>query len=151
MMPSDIHPGSHVRLHVRLSLAEGTVVEDTFGEEPLAFTVGDGTLAPGLELGLYGLRAGERERLTLHPEQAFGPHDPARVHWLPRDRFPPDIRPEPGLVIEFDAAGTPVPGIVLAVEGDRVQVDLNHPLAGKPVIFECEVLEVDNRDLPVED
>ncbi|WJW75097.1 peptidylprolyl isomerase [Thiohalobacter sp. IOR34] len=143
-----ISPGSRVRLHLRLSLADGTVVEDSYGGEPLEFVIGDGTLVQGLERALYGMRPGQSQRLTLHPEQAFGAHDPALVTHLPRARFPDDIVPEPGLVIEFETAeGEFLPGLVLAVEGDQVEVDLNHPLAGKPVILENEILAVDNSAL----
>lgn len=138
-----IGPGSRVRLHLSLTLADGTVAESTFDQEPLALVIGDGTLIEGLELALYGMRAGERQRLTLHPDQAFGKRDPGKVHWLPRAEFPPDMTLEPGVIIGFEsAAGEEIPGAVLAVEGDRVQVDFNHPLAGHPVIFECEILDV---------
>jgi len=146
--PDQIRPGSRVRLHLRLSLADGTVVEDTFGGEPMAFVLGDGSLAPGLELSLYGMRPGQSHHLTLHPDQAYGQPDPALVKVLPRSRFPADIEPRAGLLVEFETgAGESLPGLVLDVRGDEVEVDFNHPLAGKPVIFECEILEVDNEGL----
>ena len=141
--PWQIEHGSRVRMHLSLTLADGTVAESTFGDEPLEFVMGDGTLVEGLELALFGLRAGERQKLTLHPDQTFGARDPAKVHWLPRSEFPADMALEPGLIVGFESdQGEELPGAVLAVEGDRVQVDFNHPLAGHPVIFECEILDV---------
>ncbi|HEB98560.1 MAG TPA: peptidylprolyl isomerase [Thiotrichales bacterium] len=146
--PDQIRPGSRVRLHLRLSLADGTVVEDTHGEEPMVLRVGDGSLAPGLELALYGMRPGQSGRVTLHPDQAYGQRDPALVKSLPRDCFSAEMVPEPGLLVEFETdAGEAVPGLVLGVGEEEVEVDFNHPLAGKPVIFECEILEVDNQGL----
>ena len=83
-MKFPIDVGSTVTLHLALTLEDGTVAESTFDDEPLTFTMGDGTLVRGLELGLYGLRPGDTQRLTLHPEQAFGLRDPDKVHRLPR-------------------------------------------------------------------
>ena len=69
---------STVTLHLSLTLEDGTVAESTFGEEPLTFTMGDGTLVHGLELALYGLRPGDTQRLELYPEQHFGLRDPEK-------------------------------------------------------------------------
>jgi FKBP-type peptidyl-prolyl cis-trans isomerase SlpA len=140
------HPvgvGSTVTLHLSLTLEDGTVAEDTFGGEPHTFRMGDGTLLRGLELGLYGLRPGDTQRLRLDPEQAFGLRDPANVHTLPRSQFTADVEPEPGLIVAFATAdGTEIPGAILAVSEDGVEVDFNHPLAGHTIVFDVEILDV---------
>ena len=142
--PSQIQPGSRVRLHLAIRLADGTVAESSFGDEPLEIVIGAGTLAPGLELALYGMRPGQRQTLTLHPEQAFGNRDPEAIGWLPRSRFPADMKLEPGALVGFTGpAGEEVAALVVAAEADRVQIDFNHPLAGKPIIFESEILSVE--------
>ena len=134
---------STVTLHVSLSLEDGTVAESTFGNEPLTFTLGDGVLDYGLELGLYGLERGDKQRLVLDPGQAFGQHDSARVHTLSRDAFATDLTLEPGVIIAFEtAAGEELPGAVLEVGEDTVKVDFNHPLAGRTIIYEVEILDV---------
>ena len=134
---------STVTLHVSLSLEDGTVAESTFGNEPLTFTLGDGVLDYGLELGLYGLERGDKQRLVLDPGQAFGQHDSARVHTLSRDTFAADLTLEPGVIIAFEtAAGEELPGAVLEVGEDTVKVDFNHPLAGRTIIYEVEILDV---------
>lgn len=139
----EIQPGSRVRLHLRITLPNGTVAEDTFKGEPLEFCMNDGTLVRGLELGLYGLKAGDRQTLTLEPEQTFGLHDPTNVHALPRSRFPDDMSLQPGLIIAFDSgAGDEIPGAVTAIEDEQVTVDFNHPLAGKVIRFEVRILDV---------
>jgi FKBP-type peptidyl-prolyl cis-trans isomerase SlpA len=138
-----ISPEFTVTLHLSLALEDGTVMESTFDDEPLTFTMGDGTLVEGLELGLYGLKAGDRQRLVLDPEQAFGLHDVAKQHSLARNDFPVDQELEPGLIMGFDTpAGDELSGTILSVDGDTVAVDFNHPLAGRVVVFEVEILEV---------
>jgi hypothetical protein len=93
--------GSTVTLHLSLALEDGTVAEETFGGEPHTFRMGDGSLVHGLELGLYGLKPGDTQRLKLYPEQAWGLRDPEKIHRLPRERFATDMQLEPGLIIGF--------------------------------------------------
>lgn len=134
---------STVTLHVSLALEDGTVAESTFGNEPLTFTLGDGVLDYGLELGLYGLERGNKQRLVLDPGQAFGQRDPERVHTLSRDAFAADLTLEPGVIIAFEtAAGEELPGAVLEIGEQTVTVDFNHPLAGRTIIYEVEILDV---------
>ena len=134
---------STVTLHLSLSLEDGTVAESTFGGEPLTFTLGDGALDHGLELGLYGLVRGDKQCLTLDPGQAFGQRDPDRVHILPRDAFAADMALEPGVIIGFETeAGEELPGEVLVSDEQSVQVDFNHPLAGRTLIYEVDILDV---------
>ena len=138
-----ISPGSTITLHLSLTLQDGTVAETTFDDEPLTLTMGDGSLAAGLELGLYGLRPGNTQRLELYPEQAFGLHDPEKVHQLPRADFDAKLVLEPGSIIGFDApGGEELSGTILAVDDATVEVDFNHPLAGRVVIFDVEIMDV---------
>jgi len=138
-----ISPESTVTLHLSLTLEDGTVAESTFADEPLTVTMGDGSLAEGLELGLYGLRPGDTQRLELYPEQAFGVRDPGKVHQLPRADFDAQLVLEPGSIIGFDTpGGEELSGTVIALDDAMVEVDFNHPLAGRIVIFEVEIIEV---------
>lgn len=140
---SQIVPGCRVRVHLRLSFPDGEEAISTFNDAPLDFTLGDGTLTPGLEMALYGMRAGEKDRLELMPEQAYGPRNEALIHTLPRSDFNPELVLEPGSVIQFAAPnGEDTPGTVVSVSEDEVEVDFNHPLAGVPVILEIEVLDL---------
>jgi FKBP-type peptidyl-prolyl cis-trans isomerase SlpA len=142
--PSQIQPGSRVRLHLAIRLADGTPAVSTFDDEPQELVIGDGALVHGLELALYGMRAGQRQTLTLRPEQAYGPRDPEAVGWLPRERFPAEMQLQPGALVGFAGPeGEEVAALVIAVEPERVQIDFNHPLAGKPIIFESEILSVE--------
>jgi FKBP-type peptidyl-prolyl cis-trans isomerase SlpA len=138
-----IGAGSTVTLHLSLSLEDGRIAESTFDGEPHTFTVGDGTLLNGLELALYGLRPGDTQHLVLHPAQAFGLRDPARIHPVSRAAFTDDISLEPGLIIGFtDTGGEEIPGTVLSITDAAVEVDFNHPLAGHAITFDVEIIDV---------
>ena len=142
-MNQPISIGSTVTLHLALTLEDGTIAETTFGGEPHRFTMGDGSLVRGLELALYGLRPGATQRLELRPQQAYGSRDSQRVQRLPRAQFPAGMAPEPGQIIGFEAPdGVELPGTVLAVSEDAVEVDFNHPLAGHTLVFEVEIIDV---------
>ncbi|TNG01262.1 MAG: peptidylprolyl isomerase, partial [Gammaproteobacteria bacterium] len=77
---NEITTGSKVSMHFSLTLEDGTVAEDTFDQEPITFTMGDGTMIEGLELALYGLSPGDEQIVTMEPQQTFGFHDPENIH-----------------------------------------------------------------------
>lgn len=139
-----IGPGSRVTMHFSLALEDGTEVDSTFGtDEPLTFTMGDGTLIPGLEYAVIGLKAGDRQSINIGPDVAFGYRDESAIQTMKRNSFSDDIELEPGVVIEFEApSGLKVPGTVLEIDEDSVRVDFSHPLAGRSVIFNVEILVV---------
>jgi FKBP-type peptidyl-prolyl cis-trans isomerase SlpA len=135
--------GARVVVRYRLTLADGTLVDESGEGEPLVFAVGDGTLEQGLEARLLGLRAGARVTFYLAPGEAFGPVDPQAVHRMPREDFPPEMGIAPGAVVGFAApSGLQVVGTVLDVRASEVEVDFSHPLAGRALVFEVEVAAV---------
>lgn len=133
---------SQVTLHFTLKLPGGEVIDTTVGKKPATFKVGDGSLLPGFEQSLFGLKAGDQRSFEIEPERGFGQGNPQNVQSMPRDGFK-DMEPEPGLMIIFqDAAGGEMPGVVKSVSDTVVEIDFNHPLAGKVVTFEVEILDV---------
>lgn len=135
---------SRVTLHYRMALEEGTEVDSTFGEEPLTFTFGDGTLYPALERHLLGMGEGEHALYLILPEDGFGPRDETNIQTLSRSDFDPGIDLEEGMIMSFALPnGEEIPGAILAVEEEAVRVDFNHPLAGRPFSFEVELLCVE--------
>ncbi len=139
-----ISPGCRVKMHYTITLADGTVADSTREAEPIEFTMGDGTLVEGLELALYGLKAGEQQAVTLEPRQTFGFPDPENVHTLPRSEFPVDMRPEEGQIVAFSTpSGEEVPGAIVSVNDQEVTVDFNHPLAGHEIRFDVEILAIE--------
>lgn len=137
-----IDDGMEVTLHFTLKLEDGTVVDTTREKTPATFQMGDGNLPPGFENPLRGLVAGEQGSYTITPEHAFGQRNPQNVQLLARDDFGEEW-PEVGTVMSFsDPAGGELPGVITSVDDERVEVDFNHPLAGRTLTFEVEVIEV---------
>jgi len=144
-MSAQINQHSHVTLHYRVSLEDKTELESSFGDEPLEFTMGEDTLTEGMELSLLDLKTGDKQSITLSPEQTYGYRDPENIHSINPADFPDEIIPERGQVIAFDTpAGDDINGVVLDVSDDNISVDFNHPLAGNNLIFEVEILKVRN-------
>ena len=140
---SELRPGDRVTLHYRLE-CNGHEVVNTFPDEPESFTLGSGELEIRLEALLLGLQVGEHAAYELGPDEAFGPRDEELVHTLPRSDFPTDMELEVGHGVQFDLPnGKSMMGTVLAIDGETVTVDFNHPLAGQPVNFEVEILSVE--------
>ncbi len=139
-----VGPGTTVTLHFALRLAEGEEVDSNFEGEPARFTVGDGSLLPGFEKVIHGLREGERETFVVTPEDGFGQYNPANVQRIPRSDFDPDMQLEEGLMLLFaDAQRTELPGVVKAYDDDEVVVDFNHPLAGRDILFEVAIIRIE--------
>ena len=137
-----IGPDREVTLHFALKLENGEVVDSTEGKAPATFKVGDGNLLPGFEVALYGFKAGDKRSLQIEPENAFGQPNPQNVQVMPRGQFQ-DMELSEGLLIIFnDAANAELPGVVKAFDEQQVTIDFNHPLAGKTLNFEVEIIEV---------
>ncbi|HEB67912.1 MAG TPA: FKBP-type peptidyl-prolyl cis-trans isomerase [Gammaproteobacteria bacterium] len=138
-----IGPGCRVTMHFTITLEDGTVADTSREGEPLTFTMGDGSLIEGLELALYGLKAGDRQVVTMDPREAFGFPDPDNVHRLPRGEFPADMPPEEGQIVSFSTpSGEEIPGAIVEVGEDEVTVDFNHPLAGHEIVFDTEIIAI---------
>ncbi len=132
-----------VLLNFTLSLTDGTVVDATEENQPMRLSIGDGSLITGLEQSLYGMKEGDHQCLLIDPRDAFGFPDETKLHEMSRDEFADDIKLEAGLIIGFSTpAGDDVPGTIKDLKDDIVLVDFNHPLAGREIIFDVQVLEV---------
>jgi len=137
-----IGPDREVTLHFALKLDNGDVVDSTFDKQPATFKVGDGNLLPGFEQAIYGLKAGDKRSLAISPEQGFGQGNPQNVQVMPRSQFQ-DMELSEGLLVIFnDAANAELPGVVKTFDDSQVTIDFNHPLAGKQLSFEVEIIEV---------
>lgn len=140
--PLLIGPDTKVTLHFTLRLASGEEVDTTRNGAPATFVIGDGNLLPGFESVLLGLRAGDRRSVLIDPQDGFGSHNPENVQHIDRALFAPEVRLERGLVVSFADGKGELPGVVMTVDGDQVTVDFNHPLAGRDLTFEVEILDV---------
>ncbi|CAM4071631.1 FKBP-type peptidyl-prolyl cis-trans isomerase [Pseudomonas wadenswilerensis] len=142
MTETRIGQNTEVTLHFALHLENGDTVDSTFEKAPAVFKVGDGNLLPGFEAAIFGFKAGDKRTVTVTPENAFGQPNPQNVQIIPRSQFN-DMELSEGLLVIFnDAANAELPGVVKAFDDAQVTIDFNHPLAGKTLNFEVEILGV---------
>lgn len=143
MKGNSVSPGDTLLLHYKLSSANGTEFENTFDDEPIVITLGQGDLTWNLEQCLLGLPLNERHVFMLEPAQAFGYFDEQLLQRLPLADFPPDMALAPQMMIEFQLPnGTTMPGTIQEIDQSEAVVDFNHPLSDCAVHFEVEVLEI---------
>lgn len=142
MVDKSIDAQSEIALHFSLKLESGELVDSNFEGGAARCKIGDGNLLASMEQYLMGLRAGDHKHFTVPPEQGFGQRQDDNIQQFSRSRFA-GMALEPGLVVSFaDAAKGEVPGVVSTIEDDHVTVDFNHPLAGKTLLFEVQIVEV---------
>lgn len=138
-----IGPGTRVTLHFSLKLENGDVVDSTFEGEPATFEVGDGNLLEGFERALFGLSSGAKTEVLIKPENGFGQRSPDNIQVIPRSEFDPSIELTEGLMLAFgDAQNSELPGVVSDFDDETVSVDFNHPLSGRDIQFQVEILDV---------
>lgn len=139
-----IDKGTRITLHFALKFQDGQVIDSTFEKDPATLEIGDDNLPENFEAYLMGMKAGDREAYEVPPEKAFGQKNPSNVQMFKRSDFSADMVLEPGAMISFaDARQSELPGVVDHVEGDQVTVDFNHPLAGRTLLFEVEIIDVE--------
>ena len=142
-MTEKVKADSLVTLHYRLATGDDQPLVSTFDGTPATLQLGNGELAPTLEACLAGLAVGERHTFLLEPEQAFGPHSPELVQRFARADLPDDGKLEVMAMIDFSGPqGMSITGLVRELDADSALVDFNHPLAGKDVRFEVEVVGI---------
>lgn len=138
-----IKDGDTVRIHYTGTLLDGTVFDSSDGRDPLEFVVGSGQIIPGLDVALPGMTEGEKKKVNIPCDQAYGPINPALRQGVPRDAIPDEIPLEIGLQLQMQTPqGQPMPVTVVEVGEEEVTLDANHPLAGKDLTFDFEVVSV---------
>ncbi|AUQ51150.1 peptidyl-prolyl cis-trans isomerase, FKBP-type [Phaeobacter inhibens] len=140
---TEVKSGDTVRIHYTGKLTDGSVFDSSEGREPLEFTVGSGQVIEGMDAGLVGMTAGETKTLDIPADQAYGTsHDEAR-QTIPREGIPDDIPLEVGTQLQMQApTGEVLPVTVVEVTEATVTLDANHPLAGKDLIFDIELVSI---------
>lgn len=145
--PAVINQRSRVTLHFSLKLVTGELVDSNFDTQPASFTMGDGNLLAGFEQVLLGMTAGQQSSTLIPAEQAFGQAQADNIQQFRRHEIEAtvadtDVSLEPGLMLSFaDAANGELVGVVDKIAAETVEVNFNHPLAGKDIIFEVQVIE----------
>jgi FKBP-type peptidyl-prolyl cis-trans isomerase SlpA len=141
---SGIQMGTKVTLQFALHLLGGELVDGNFEKPPVSFVVGDGSLLPGFERALLSLNAGDEVNVVVPASQAFGEINPDNQQRFPRFQFPPDLALSENLFIEFaDASGYKQAGRVLSIGSRYVEIDFNHPLAGRDIRFTAKIHQLE--------
>ena len=145
-----IEKGSKVKVHYTGKLDNNFVFDsskavegnDKFGtdREPLEFTVGEGMLIPGFENSVIGLNVGDKKTIELNPEDAYGDLRDDLINEVPRENLPEGV--EVGQTLQAQTEQGPIMVVVKELNETTAKIDANHPLAGKKLFFELEVVEV---------
>jgi FKBP-type peptidyl-prolyl cis-trans isomerase 2 len=135
--------GDTVRVHYTGSLDDESVFDSSRDREPLEFTIGTGQVIPGFEEAVIGLEPGGSARTRIEAEQAYGPRREDLRIAIDRDQFPDGMKVSAGDHLQMHTQdGQELPVQVVAVGEESVTVDANHPLAGKALTFEIELVEI---------
>jgi FKBP-type peptidyl-prolyl cis-trans isomerase SlpA len=140
-------PNSYLTLNYRLTLPSGDDYINTFVDRPATVLMGSGQFAPCFEKVLLGLGVGEKKSAVLSPEESFGDRKEDLVQWVSlkalKEGREDDVEFNPGDVIEFNApSGAQYAGVLQTIDAEGAWVDFNHPLAGRPVTFEAEIVAI---------
>lgn len=137
-----IEKNAVVTIDYTLTDPQGQVIDTSVGKQPLPYLHGAGNLIPGLERALEGKSAGEKLKVTVSPEDAYGTRDDKLVQVVPKSAFQGVPNIAPGMQFRSQGQGGPSVVTVAKVEGDNVTVDGNHPLAGIPLTFDVDIKDV---------
>ena len=123
--------------------SDGVVVDSTEGKSSFHYVQGHGQIIPGLERQLAGMRVGEAKQVTVGPNEAYGELDPAAVVEVPREQLPKDVTPAVGIVLRgVNPDGKNFRATIKELKEKTVLLDLNHPLAGKTLVFNVKITDI---------
>jgi len=142
-MEREVKKGDTVKIHYTARLKDGEVFESSKGHVPFQFTVGDGSVIPGLEKAIIGMRVGEKKTIEVPPEEGFGPRREELVFKVERNTIPSDIDPFIGQNLQMrHPEGGVVNLVVTDMDDETITLDANHPLAGNTIVFDVELVEI---------
>lgn len=137
-----VKKGDKVKVEYTGKLEDGTVFDSSEGKEPLEFEVGSGMIIKGFDDAVTGMEKGEEKEITLKPEEAYGEPNPQLMKKVPKEQLPKEPEPKVGMML---ALGTPdgkqIPARIAEIGDKEVTIDINHPLAGKTLIFKIKVVD----------
>jgi len=135
--------GDKVFVHYVGKLDDGSVFDSSINSNPLEFTIGDGSIIPGFEEAIIGLEEGQKKSFTVKSEDAYGPYYNERVIVINKTQLPPDLDPQIGDKLQGQQPdGSVVLFSVIDRNEDEITLDGNHPLAGKDLNFEIELVKI---------
>lgn len=134
--------GDNVQVHYTGTLDDGSVFDSSRAREPLEFTVGSGQVIAGFDSAISGMAPGEAKTVTLSADEAYGARRDDLLFTVPREQLPDSVEPEVGQQLQMSQNGEVAVVTVAEVTSDVVTLDANHPLAGRDLTFELEVVGI---------
>jgi FKBP-type peptidyl-prolyl cis-trans isomerases 2 len=135
--------GDTVRIHYAGRFTDGTEFDSSAGREPLQFRIGSGEIIAGLDRRVAGMSVGDSRNLVIPAGEAYGLHDPEKVQSVPRSAVADHVDLRPGLQLQArTSSGSTIPLTVVEVGPADITVDANHPLAGRDLVFDVELVEI---------
>jgi len=132
-----------VTIHYTVKDDKGNVVDSTIGKEPLSFIFGMNQILPKLEEAIQDMLIGSKKAVELTPEDAYGEYHDDAVQTIERNEFPEGTELEEGMgFVANTADGRQLPFVIKEVSGNDITIDFNHPLAGKKLNFEVELIDI---------
>jgi FKBP-type peptidyl-prolyl cis-trans isomerase 2 len=136
--------GDKVKIHYHGKLNDGSTFDSSAGREPLAFEIGSGMVIPGFDDGVTGMTVGEKKTINIPADQAYGQVSEEMIMEFPLNQFPADMVPEIGMQLTMsNNQGQNFPVVIVELKDESVMLDANHPLAGKELIFDLELVEIE--------
>jgi len=141
---AEVKAGDTVHLHYTGTLLDGTTFDSSEGRDPLSFVVGSGQIIPGLDVAIPGMTVGEKKVVKIGADDAYGQVNPDMRQSVPREGIPADIPLEIGTQLQMQTPdGQALPVTVVEADEATVTLDANHPLAGKDLQFDIELVKID--------
>jgi FKBP-type peptidyl-prolyl cis-trans isomerase SlyD len=141
-VPMTVSSGEKVSIEYTLTLDNKEVVDTNVGKEPLRFEQGSHQIIRGLEAAIEGMKVGESRKVTIKPEDAYGPVVKEAVIEVNKEKLPPDAF-KVGAQVKAHGPDRTLVGLVTEIKGDKATVDFNHPMAGKTLFFDVKVLAIE--------
>jgi len=140
---TQVKTGDTVRIHYTGTLNDGTTFDSSAGRDPLQFEVGSGQIIPGLDKEIPGMAVGDKKTVNIPASEAYGEVNPQMQQAIPRAQIPAEIPVEVGARLQMQTPeGQVIPVTVAAVDEQTVTLDANHPLAGKDLTFDIELVSI---------
>lgn len=137
-----VEKGKTVKFEYTLKV-EGQVIDTSVGKEPLEYVHGEGRIISGLEKQMEGLKVGDERTIAVPAQEAYGLQDPQAIQEVQRSMFPADADIRTGMMISLQAQdGRQLPAVIQEVKDDKVVLDFNHPLAGKDLVFDVKIIDI---------
>jgi FKBP-type peptidyl-prolyl cis-trans isomerase 2 len=138
-----VQSGNTIKIHYHGKLPDGTTFDSSAGRSPLEFTVGSGQVIKGFDDGVQGMSVGDKKTIEIPYVDAYGPEDPSMIIDFPVERLPEDMKPEIGMQLNMNnAEGQQFPVVITGITEENIILNANHPLAGKDLIFDLELVEI---------